>query len=103
MTRGPVAWPCGLVGLAIATAPGAGAERAASEFFPEPMLILAGPGHHARVRSMAFATPNGSQLLTGGMDKVVHVWNLDAAPSGPARTLRPPIFRGPRGMVYALA
>ncbi len=52
---------------------------------------------------MVFTTRDGSQLLTGGMDKVVHVWNLDADRSGPARTLRPPNWRGHRGQINALA
>ena len=99
------AWPLGLLWLGMATAPGhlAEAQVAPSGFFTDPVLILGGAGHHAPVRSMTFASPDGSQLLTGGMDKVIHAWNLDVDRSGPARTLRPPNWRGSRGQVNALA
>ena len=95
----------GLAWALLATIPtgSARAQVAPDRFFVDPVLVLGGGGHHAPVRSMVFATPNGSQLLTGGMDKVVQVWNLDADRSGPTRTLRPPNWRGYRGQVNALA
>jgi WD40 repeat protein len=91
------------LGMATAWMQRADAQVAPDRFFEDPVLILGGGGHHAPVRSMVFATRDGSQLLTGGMDKVVHVWNLDADRSGPARTLRPPNWRGSRGQVNTLA
>ncbi len=95
----------GLICLGLAAIGGhpAGAQVAPRGFFTDPVLIPGGGGHQARVRAMLFATPDGSQLLTGGMDKVIHVWNLDADPSGPARTLRPPNWRGYRGQIVAMA
>ena len=98
-------WLYGLLYLAFAAAMGSRAEAqvAPTGFFSDPVLILGGNGHHAPVRSMVFATPDGSQLLTGGMDKVIHVWDLDVDRSGPSRTLRPPNWRGPRGQVNAMA
>ena len=92
-----------LLALAAIRPSGVRAQVAPDRFFVDPVLILGGNGHHAPVRAMVFATRDGSQLLTGGMDKVVHVWNLDADRSGPARTLRPPNWRGYRGQINALA
>ena len=66
-----------------------------------PILVLNPGGHGAPVQALAFA--KGSRLLSGGMDKVVHIWNLDGDASGPEATIRPPIWRGPRGVIYALA
>ncbi len=71
-----------------------------------PILVLNPGGHGAPVQSLAF-TGNGQVLLSAGMDKVVQVWDLvrprTTANPGPAWTLRPPIWRGPRGVIYALA
>ena len=92
--------------LAIAAGPAAGpalAQQGARTFFTEPSLILAGPGHHAPVRTLAFGSADGSQLLSGGMDKAIRIWDLDGDRSRPARTLRPPLWRGYLGQVYAMA
>jgi WD40 repeat protein len=78
------------------------AQVAPAGFFSDPILVLRVNGHQGPVRSMVF-TPGGTQLLTGGMDKVVQVWNLDADRSGPSRTLRPPLWRGSRGKINAMA
>lgn len=94
------AWFASLVVGGIAPA-SAFAQVAPAEFFNDPILVLRVGGHQAPVRSMVF-TPGGTQLLTGGLDKVVNVWNLDDR-SGPIRTLRPPYWRGPRGQVNAMA
>lgn len=93
--------------VATAVLAGFGGGRAWAQppraFFSEPNLVLAGPGHTAPVRSLIFTTPSGSQLLSGGLDKQIHAWNLDADRSHPARTLRPPIGRGGRGAIQAMA
>ncbi|WP_435018690.1 hypothetical protein TA3x_000675 [Tundrisphaera sp. TA3] len=95
---------CGLMaGLAIASIAATAGAQAPRGFFTEPNLILAGTGHSAPVRSLIFTTPTGSQLLSGGLDKQVHAWNLDVDRSRPARTLRPPIGRGGRGAIQAMA
>jgi WD40 repeat protein len=96
---------CLLLGAILSALSGGPAEAqvAPAGFFTDPVLILGGGGHHAPVLSMVFATPNGSQLLTAGMDKVIYVWNLDADRSGPARTMRPPNWRGSRGEINAMA
>lgn len=94
---------CGLLGLSTLGSRPADAQQSPIGFFSEPVLVLGGGGHHAPVRAIAFASADGSEMLTGGMDKVIHVWNLDAPGSEPTRTLRPPNWRAYRGQVYAMA
>jgi WD40 repeat protein len=67
----------------------------------EPILVINGQGHTARLWAMAF-TPDGTFLLSGGLDKVVHVWELRQGRPRLDRTIRPPIGRT-SGPVYALA
>ena len=69
-------------------------------FFVDPLLVVDIAGHWAPVRGMAF-TPSGSRLFSGGMDKVIRVWDLDGGPRLD-RTIRPPIWRGSRGAIQAL-
>ncbi|WP_435019972.1 hypothetical protein TA3x_001576 [Tundrisphaera sp. TA3] len=69
--------------------------------FTRPIPVFNSGGHHAPVRAIAF-TPDGSQLLTAGFDKVIHVWNLREGRPQLARTIRPPIWRGARGRIYAM-
>src|SRR4051812_17587114 len=76
-SRRHVPWVGLLAGLAVASLASSAVAQAPRGFFTEPNLILAGPGHTAPVRSLIFTTPNGSQLLSGGMDKQIHAWNLD--------------------------
>jgi len=79
-------------------------------------------GHTAPVRAVGF-TPDSKLLCTAGLDKVVHVWSLPQLGGdgegeggmmgrskgvtletwGKLRTLRWPMGRGPRGMIYAMA
>ena len=75
-------------------------------------------GHTAPVRAIGF-TPDSKLLCTAGNDKVVHVWSLpqpDGDESGErakgvmvvetrgkVRTLRWPMGRDKRGMIYAMA
>jgi WD40 repeat protein len=68
----------------------------------QPVLVYQTGGHSAPVQALAF-TPDGAQLLSGGMDRLVNVWMLNDGPPRLSRTLRPPIWRGRRGAVYALA
>ena len=70
--------------------------------FTKPILVLNSGGHHAPIRALVF-TPEGRHLLSGGLDKVVNVWALrDGRPTLEA-TIRPPIWRGPAGIIYAMA
>ena len=70
--------------------------------FSKPIPILSTGGHSAAVRSLAFS-PDGSQLFSAGLDKVVHVWTLNDGRPRLTRTLRPPIWRGMRGAIHAIA
>jgi WD40 repeat protein len=67
----------------------------------DPILVVNGLGHTAPLRALAF-TPDGNYLLSGGMDKVVHVWEFRGGRPRLDRTIRPPI-RNVSGAVYALA
>jgi WD40 repeat protein len=89
---------CGLLG------PVAGGAVAQEQIrrFADPILVVNTGGHSAPVRALLF-TPDGSQLLSSGMDKVVNVWDLGGGHPHLSRTLRPLIWRGPRGAIYALA
>ena len=82
------------------------------------MLCLNIAGHTAAITAMAFA-PHPDVLLTGGLDKSVHVWKLPdrltASVDGVSdallqerlwadeRTIRWSISRGLRGCIYAMA
>ena len=68
--------------------------------FKKPILTVETGGHHARVRSLIWQ--DDFTLLSGGEDKVVKVWDFhDGARL--ARSIRPPIWRGPAGTIYAMA
>jgi WD40 repeat protein len=70
--------------------------------FTQPILVLNPQGHLAPIRALVF-TPDGRQLLSGGFDKVVQVWDLNGGRSTLSATIRPPIWRGLAGSVYAMA
>jgi WD40 repeat protein len=69
--------------------------------FRTPVLMVETGGHHAPVRSLLWQ--DNSTLISGGEDKVVKVW--DFRDEGPrlARSIRPMIWRGPAGIIYAMA
>jgi WD40 repeat protein len=79
--------------------------------FKTPILMVETGGHHARVRSLVWQ--DDFTLLSGGEDKVVKVWDFhdEAEPhrASPAdlphlaRSIRPMIWRGPAGIIYAMA
>jgi WD40 repeat protein len=68
--------------------------------YRKPILTVETGGHHARVRRLVWQ--DNATLLSGGEDKVVKVWNLQNG-GRVARSIRPPIWRGPDGTVYAIA
>ena len=68
--------------------------------YKKPILTVETGGHHARVRSLLWQ--DASTLLSGGEDKVVKVWDFQNG-ARLARSLRPPIWRGPSGTIYAMA
>jgi len=69
--------------------------------FLKPRLVLNGQGHTASLRGMTFS-PDGKYLLSGGLDKVVHVWEFRGGRPRLERTIRPSINRK-GGWIYALA
>lgn len=74
----------------------------------QPWLRINAGGHTGAVRGLAF-TFDGTRLCSGGLDKVVQVWNLRALPRDVRRiylrerTLRWQVARGLRGSIYAVA
>ena len=80
------------------------AQSSLDRFRAEPLLTLFPPGHTGEVRALQFAEGNGgTQLLSAGLDKVVHVWDLNPANPPLIRTLRPPRWRGLAGAIYTMA
>jgi len=69
----------------------------------QPIPVVSTGGHHGPVRALAFTRPDGAFLLSAGMDKVVNAWDLRGARPALARTIRPRIWRGPAGVLYAMA
>src|SRR4051794_10144198 len=69
----------------------------------QPIPVVNSGGHSAPVRSLIFANPDGSRLLSGGLDKIVNVWELGAPRPRLVQTIRPRIWRGYAGAIYAMA
>lgn len=69
----------------------------------QPIAVVNAGGHSAPVRSVVFAANDGSLLLSAGLDKVVNVWSLGAPRPRLVQTIRPRIWRGYAGAIYALA
>ena len=68
-----------------------------------PILRLAFDGHTGPIRTLDLGD-GGRTLITGGMDKDLHVWRrTDINRSGwlHRRTIRWPVTRGPRGLIYS--
>lgn len=68
--------------------------------FKQPILMVETGGSHAQVRSLIWEDP--TTLLSGGLDKVVRAWDLRDEPRL-SRTFRPMTWRGPAGIIYAMA
>jgi WD40 repeat protein len=71
--------------------------------YTSPILRHTGDGHHAPVREIIFARTDGSLFLSGGLDKVIHVWSPGTGNRLPLRTLHPPLWRGGAGAIHTLA
>jgi WD40 repeat protein len=80
----------------------AGKQQEVEPSFTQPILLLRTGGHRAPIRSLVF-TSDGSYLLSAGMDKIVNVWNLGEGGPALERTIRPPIWRGLTGTIFAMA
>ena len=68
--------------------------------YRKPILAVETGGHHARVRSILWH--DDATLLTAGEDKVVKVWDVRAE-GRLIRSIRPPIWRGTAGTIFAMA
>src|SRR5258707_14602921 len=79
-----------------------GPARAQDEVrnYKKPILTVETGGHHARVRSLVWQ--DEFTLLSGGEDKVVKVWDVHEG-ARLTRTIRPPVWRGGAGTIYAMA
>jgi WD40 repeat protein len=93
---GFLAWMVGLAAL------GGASALSQSGDFNQPQVVLETGGHQGPPRAVVF-TPDSRQMITGGFDKVIRVWNLDDGRPRLSRTIRPPIWRGAAGVIYALA
>lgn len=73
-----------------------------------PWLRINVAGHTSTVQSLAFSN-DSKRLYSGGLDKIVQVWNLQAFGRDlkrvfpRERTLRWQVARGPRGSIFELA
>ncbi len=90
---------CLLGGLGVGSARGQVTVRNITQ----PIPVVNTGGHGAPVRSLIFVPPDGSFLLSGGMDKIVNVWDLRGPHPGLAQTIRPRLWRGYAGVIYAMA
>lgn len=86
-----LAWP----------APAASLAQGLPPDFVAPALVLNAQGHTDLVEDMIFSA-DGKYLVTGGRDKVVHVWEVGEQGLRLDRSIRPPIRRR-GGRVHALA
>jgi WD40 repeat protein len=87
-----------LVLCALAGRPALGQDEVRN--FRKPILVVETEGHHAPVRSLVWRSP--FSLVSAGQDKVAKVWDFRDGPRL-LRTIRPMIWRGPVGVIYALA
>ncbi len=76
------------------------AQDEVRNFHKTPILVVETGGHHAPVRSLIWLDP--FKLLSAGEDKVVKVWDFQDG-GRLNQTIRPMIWRGPRGAIYAMA
>ena len=93
----------GFAGAVVAVIAWAGqglAQDQVRNYAGKPILVVETEGHHAPVRKLVWRDEN--TLLAGGDDKVVKEWRLGDG-GRLARSYRPPIWRGPAGMILALA
>ena len=77
----------------------------AREDAPEPILRIETGGHSSFVTSLAWH-PNGRELWSAGLDKIVRVWRLTDEGifvGKPEESIRVPIGPGPRGQIDSIA
>jgi WD40 repeat protein len=92
-----------LLGLSSAAWPVRAVAQAGLGDITQPIPVVNTGGHSAPVRALVFAERDGSRLLSAGLDKIVNVWSLDGPRPQLSRTIRPRIWRGYAGAIYAMA
>jgi WD40 repeat protein/uncharacterized caspase-like protein len=65
-----------------------------------PRLMLDTGGHMATIKGLVF-TPDGKQIVSAGLDKLIRVWDWQTGTT--VRTIRGHIGSGPEGVIYAIA
>ena len=65
-----------------------------------PRLMLDTGGHMATIKGLVF-TPDGKQIVSGGLDKLIRVWDWQTGAT--VRMIRGQIGPGPEGVIYAIA
>lgn len=91
-----------VVAAVVARPPGVRGQEQVRDFEKKAILVFNPGGHHAPVRALMF-TPDSRQILSAGADKVVNVWDLKGARPVIGAVIRPPIWRGQAGSIYAMA
>lgn len=69
--------------------------------FTRPFVVLDTGGHSGPVRSILY--PERDHIISGGMDKLIHSWNIADGRPTLAATIRPAIWRGLGGVIYTMA
>ncbi len=92
-------WALASAALTLGTAPIRAQDQVRN--YTDPILVLDTGGHSSQVRAL-LPLPGGEKVLSAGLDKTIYLWDF-AADRGPERSLKPPIFRGLRGAVQAMA
>ena len=78
------------------------AQSQVKKIYDEPILVYGYKDHTAPVRALLFS-PDGSQMLSGGQDKVINVWNVKGSRGEWGQSIRPPIWRSSNGQIYCMA
>ncbi|WP_158633642.1 WD40 repeat domain-containing protein [Tautonia sociabilis] len=71
----------------------------------DPRPVVDARGHSGEIRELLFHQDDEGTLLllSAGEDKVVRVWNLTDGRPSLSRTLRPRLYRGQAGAIFAMA
>jgi WD40 repeat protein len=92
-----------ILGLLVGTTADRASGQADMRTLTQPIPIVNTGGHSAPVRGLIFVPPDGGFLLSAGQDKIVNVWDLRVVHPAVVRTIRPRIWRGYAGAIYASA
>ena len=88
--------------VAVATPSFSAFGQAQIRDFTRPFVVLDTGGPSAPVRSLIFG-PGGDRLISGGLDKVIQVWDIGKGRPDLVRSIRPAVWRGMAGSIYTMA